>query len=84
MKEIAEDLRTDQEKRQDAFVDFLKCAEDGDMASINFCGNKISVRFSSRNGNFVSLNYLGKRTDIPAALGFNISTLDETELLRKI
>jgi len=84
---ITEDLRTDVEKRQDAFDGFLKEAQVGALAKIVFCGDRFKVKLLSRNLDSevktVSFAIIGNRHSYEGKnLVFNLDVPDDSELIK--
>lgn len=84
-----EDLRTDQEKKQDAFDEFLRGGEIGQKARIIFCGDLFEVQLLSRSDNdglyLVSLKIDGEKHGYEGEnLVFNINSPDDSELIELI
>ena len=95
MPQEIEDLKTDEQKRQDAFENFAISAQIGQKATIIYCGDMIDVVLSSRTANdyegthpgnkIVSMKYLGKRTDITKTISiqtWSLNTEDDSELIK--
>jgi len=83
-KFLTEDLRTDQEKRQDAFDDLLKKAPIGTAAKIRFEGNVFKVeKVESLEPNISILKIKGNKHGFDGDdLVFNINVVTDTELLK--
>jgi len=93
MEILDKNLRTEEEKRQDAFGDFLSNAQSEQKARIKFCGEKIKVRVNYRrledfggvrpDNQRVSLKVLTQKGgEFPKNLVFDTIYLDNTELIR--
>lgn len=93
MEKRTQDLRTEEEKRQDTFESFLASAQTGQEAKINFCGEIVKVRVNYRRpedlagarpeNQRVSLKVLTKKgSEFPKTLVFDTVNQDDTELIR--
>lgn len=92
MEKITKDLRADEEKRQDAFDEFLLTAQPGQEAKIKFCGEKVKVKVNYRRSEDlagarpenqrISLEVLTKKSgEFPQTLVFDTVNPDNTELI---
>lgn len=93
MEILNEDLMTEEEKRQDAFENFLANAQTGQKAKISFCGEKVKVKVNYRRSEDlagarpenqrVSLKVLTKKGgEFPKTLVFDTVNQDNTELIK--
>lgn len=85
--ESIEDLRTDQEIRQDAFDEFVKNGVEGTVAKIVFAGDKYKVRLVGRREqdtmNLVRLEIIGNRHGMDGGfLEFNLDLPNDSELIK--
>ncbi len=85
-EEVIEDLRTDQEKRQDAFGEFVAKGRADTLAKIIFAGDEYKVRLVGRREqddiNLVKLKIIGNRHGMDGGfLEFNLDIPNDSELL---
>lgn len=83
---IKEDFRTDQEKRQDAFDEFVAKGRADTLAKIIFAGDEYKVRLVGRREqddiNLVKLKIIGNRHGMDGGfLEFNLDIPNDSELL---
>lgn len=86
-KEVVEDLRTDQEIRQDAFDQFVSKGIEGAVARIVFAGDKYKVKLVGRREqdgmNLVRLKIIGNRHEMDGGfLEFNLDLPNDSELIK--
>lgn len=85
--EFVEDLRTDQEIRQDDFDEFVEKGRAGTVAKIVFAGDKYKVRLVGRRKqdsmNLVRLEIIGNRHRMDGGfLEFNLDLPNDSELIK--
>lgn len=85
--QLVEDLRTDQEIRQDAFDEYVEKGAKGTLAKIIFAGDTYKVRLVGRREqdgmNLVKLEIIGNRHEMDGNfLEFNLGVPNDSELLK--
>ncbi len=86
-EQLVEDLRIDQEIRQDAFDQFVEQSVEGTVARIVFAGDKYKVRLIGRRKqdgmDLVKLEIIGNRHGMDGKyLEFNLGLPNDSELLK--
>ena len=85
--QLVGDLRTGQEKRQDAFDEYVEKGAEGTLAKIIFAGDIYKVRLVGRRKqdgmDLVKLEIIGNRHGMDGKfLEFNLDVPNDSELLK--